>query len=147
MRARVHFQISGAQTVNTTADTALTIDRIFGKTVPKNAYFLSVSASQPVVAGTMQLIYDVADIAPGLYHGPGRYTLTGKDSTLGHSLSSASYVQFTSPASGFQRKYSVIDEPCTLTVTGEERHGEVHCPKLSASDGSSIDSRITWDLV
>ncbi|MFN2594688.1 MAG: hypothetical protein ABR579_07355, partial [Actinomycetota bacterium] len=89
-------------------------------------------------------------LSPGLYEGPGTYTLDpqSKVQVGGRSapLPSAAYVQFlTRPPHPTEIKYDKIMQPCTMVIA--KTSGNVDCPELGDEKGSIVKVRWSWSLV
>lgn len=124
---------------------------IEGDRNPQIVHFFSVSSAEPIKLDDTTFLQFDADLAPGLYSGPGTYELSTQAPAVGgtqSNLSSASYVQFLDlQPKPLGPKFSVLSRPCTLTVVGTEGvRGTVVCPKLTTEDGRSVTLRWSWEL-
>lgn len=153
VHARVTMTISGADTVAFTKDTQLQIVEIIGhvhgKDIPTITWFLSVSAGEEIqLQDGRYFLYD-ADLAPGIYRGPGTYKITALPQNNPAGVPNpfqggATYVQFIEKQ-GLVR-YDRVAQPCTLIVSKQQRTGNVDCPRLEDKGGQSVRVRWSWEL-
>jgi hypothetical protein len=150
VHAKVDIRVTGARPLTVTGAAAvLRIVEITGDANPQIVHFFSVSSGKPLKLDEQHYLQFDADLAPGIYTGPGTYKLTA-DKTVANgqqtSLSSAAYIQFLDlrplPAGP---KFDRLVEPCTLSMTAAGDSGSVTCPKLGSADGKTV--ALTWSWV
>jgi hypothetical protein len=154
VRARVEMRARGAESFDVRKRMLLRVVEISGGRHPQGTWFFSVSTAPPfpTVSDGRQLVFD-ADLAPGIYQGPGKtYALDPSTkvsvSGIASPLRSAAYVQLvrTTPkveASRFDR----IDRPCAFVVGRAARTGRVDCPRLLDEKGRAVSLQWEWELV
>lgn len=152
VRVRLAMEVSGAEELSLDTETILQTIEIVGSEVPRITWFLSVSAAEIVELPDGRRLQFSADLTPGLYEGPGSYTLTeegaveveGQQSPLG----SGAYVQFLrlDPETS-TRRFDRFAEPCTIEVDKDQRRGRVECPSLADAEGETVSLTWSWERV
>lgn len=154
---RLQMVISGDTELGPISTEAeLTIVEIFQGKNPREVWFYSVSPAKPVESGEGRLMLFSADLAPGIYEGPGRYELSDKAGVTvagKEGLSSGAYVMLYRQGGpdvpkdeiveAF-RRYEKFGEPCTLVVTPQSLTGTVDCPSLLDDKGNSVELHWNW---
>jgi len=151
--ARLRMTVTGVDELAFTVDTETLIRlvEIYQGKNPTTIYFLSVSAAENLMLPDGRTVLYSADLAPGLYRGPGSYELSDKGGTTiagVESLGSGAYVQVArgEPDAVFGR-FDQFDQPCSLSVTTEARTGTVRCPALLDADRRMVSLVWSWELL
>lgn len=149
----MRHEVSGDVEAMLEGEGLIDVCEILGDNYPQGTHFLTVSAGQydlTLEDGTV-LLWS-ADLVPGLYSGPGTYTIdteTAPGIAGGSGIRSAAYLRFTGPTGGPEgfAEYRELVEPCTLTITADAASGSVVCPALGL-DGDptrTIAWTFTWE--
>jgi hypothetical protein len=142
--------VSGDQDIEFTTETLIDVCEILGDDFPSGTHFLTVSAGKfDVTMPDGTLLLWSADLVPGLYEGPGTYTIDDEaspDIAAQSSIRSAAYLRFTGPLAGKVGllEYRQLLEPCTLEIEALAVRGSVTCPKLGLSTDPDRFIEWTW---
>ena len=154
-------EIDGDVEVSYDGPGIIDVSEILGGSHPQGTSFLSVSVGQGGIMNTSQsgsnqppsaddiLLRWSADLVPGLYTGPGTYTIdreTRPTLTDESGLRSAAYISVIGPPAGedILLPYNELVEPCTLTYEAEAVRGRVECPALGLEGRSERTVSWTW---
>lgn len=160
VQVRLEMTVSGDTELGPlTTEADLRVVEIQGGSNPREIWFYSASPGRPVEIDGSRLLLFSADLAPGIYEGPGTYELSDEAGvTLGGEagLSSGAYVQVYRVAEpGVSkreirrsfRRYDRFGEPCTLTVAADSVTGTVDCPSLLDEDGDTVALHWEWTRI
>ncbi len=153
VNARVDMTITGARPLTLKDEPAvLRMVIIEGDRNPQITHFFSISSGTPITLDDTTYLQFDADLAPGIYNGPGTYQLTTEPPKVGGtqgSLESAAYVQYLDlKPKPLGPKFDTIAKPCTLTVRGTAgTSGTVDCPVLKSQTGLQVAWHWEWELV
>ena len=149
VHAKIDFRVSGARSLDLKdVDAVLRIVEIVGDANPQIVHFFSVSSGAPVKLDDKHFLAFDADLAPGIYSGPGVYQLKPDAAVVQGqqtSLASAAYAQFIDllPAPTGP-KFDTLADPCTLVVGEHAYTGSVTCSKLSSASGGEVSLAWRW---
>lgn len=153
-RARFTMSVSGAESFRIRKDDAvLHFYEIIGDATPRLSWFFSASAvpGQYITAPDGRWLLFTADLEPGTYQGAGTYSIlaTAKNAPIegATGIAGASYLALIRPKpQPSERRFALLERPCTFRVGEKYRTGSVHCPRLADAKGETVDVRWTWEL-
>lgn len=148
--AAIHHELTGDTELSFDTESLVDVCEIFGGTYPQGTYFLTASAGRlDITLEDGSLLTWSADLAPGVYEGPGTYVLDDEEAPEIAEVSgirSAAYFRITGPSAGEATvlEYRELLEPCTLVIAPEAATGSVTCPKLGVEGDPSRTVSWTW---
>lgn len=149
-KAHLTMSVSGAESFVLDTDTLIDVHEIAGERNPVAIWFLTVSAGERMTTPEGRILSFSADLAPGTYRGPGKYTIDGKTQgkVLGveTNIGSAAFLTVADLRSKPPRaaRYGLLTKPCELVFEKDAIRGSVTCPALGSDDGSGKQINLTW---